>query len=139
MSAAISAKGVALKIGSTAVAEVTAINGLNLKLGTQEVTSHASTNGWKEFIATLKEFGCTLDINYVPTENTHKNAAGGLVYLLCNPPAGGQAFSIVWPDAGNTTWGPFNAYVTDFQPKAPVSGNLSASITLQGTGQPTLA
>jgi predicted secreted protein len=137
MSAAISAKGATLKVGATAVAEVKAVNGLNLKLDTVDVTSHASTGGWKEFITTLRDAGdVTLDINYVPTDVTQKNAAGGLLYLLTQGAV--QAFSIVWPNVAATTWS-FNGFVTAFQPKAPHDNTLTATVTIKATGAPTIA
>lgn len=137
MSNAISAKGTTLKIGSTAVAEVISINGMALKSDTVDVTNHASTGGWKEFIATLKDAGeVSLEISYVPTEATHKNTAGGLIYLLVQGTV--QAFSIVWPDTGTTTW-TFNGLVTQFSPSAPHDGKLSAAVSIKVSGAPTLA
>lgn len=137
MSNAIAAKGTQLKIGSTAIAEVLGINGLALKVDTVDVTSHASTGAWKEFIATLKDAGeVSLEISYVPTEATHKNASGGLLYLLTNMTT--QTFSIVWPDSGTTTW-TFDGIVTQFSPTAPHDGKLGATVAIKVTGQPTLA
>jgi predicted secreted protein len=121
------------------VAEVTAINP-SLKGGTQEVTSHQSPGNWKEFIATLKECGVTLDFNFVPTDDGQDASVG----LAADQAAGLlRAFSLVFPDNATeslkTRWGPLLAHVTDFQPKAPVSGALTASLTLQITGVPTIA
>jgi len=47
-------------------------------------------------------------------------------------------FQLVFPDVGATTWA-FAAYVTGFEPSAPVDDLLGASVTLKITGQPTLA
>lgn len=134
--AAIAAYGCILKIGSTAIAEVTKITPPALKLDTADVTSHGSTAGWREFIGTLKDGGeVTIDINYVPTAATHKNSAGGLIYLLSNATV--QAFSLLFSDSGATTW-TFNALVTGFKANAPVANALTASVTFKVTGQPTL-
>lgn len=135
--AAISAKGIKFKIGATEVAEVLTVNGLSVKQDTVDVTSHASTSNWREYIATLKDAGeVSLELNYVPTETTHKNASGGLLYLLAQGTK--QAFSIVFPDSGPTTW-TFDGFVTSFSPSAPHDGKLGLSVTIKATGAPTLA
>lgn len=137
MSAAISAKGAILKIGATAIAEVLTITGPGLKIDTVDVTSHVSAGSWKEFVPVLKEAGeVTFEINYVPTDATHKNAAGGLVYLLANMSS--QVFSLVWPDGGATTW-TFTGYVVGFAPSAAHDGILKAAVAIKITGSPTLA
>jgi hypothetical protein len=134
MSAAISAKGTTLKIGSTAIVEVLKITGPGLKVDTQDVTSHASTAAWKEFVPTLKEAGeVGFDINYVPSEATHKNASGGLVYLLANMSS--QTFNLVFPDT--TTW-TFTGFVVAFTVDAAHDGILKATCSIKITGQPTL-
>lgn len=134
---AIAAYGVTLKIGSTAIAEVTKIDFGGIKLDTVEVTNMASTGGWREYIATLLDGGdVTFDINYVPTAATHKYAAAGLLYILANTKAL-TTFSLVWSDSGLTTWG-FTAFVVTFKPGAAVDGKLQASVTLKISGQPTL-
>lgn len=136
MSAALAAFGTTLKRGAVAIAEVTKVDFPALKLDTVDVTSHASTGGWREFIGTLKDGGeFTADISYVPTSTTHKNAAGGLLNDLSAGTA--QTYSIVAPDVGATTW-TFSALVTGFKPTAPVDGKLGASVTFKVTGQPTL-
>jgi predicted secreted protein len=136
MSSAIAAYGCSLKIGATAVAEVTKIEPPALKLDTVDVTSHGSTGGWKEFVGTLKDGGqMVIDINYVPTAATHKNSSGGLIFLLANGTL--QAFSLVFSDVGATTW-TFSAFVVDFKASAPVDGKLSAVVTFKLSGQPTL-
>lgn len=122
------------------VAEVTSVT-FSLKSGTQEVTSHQSPNSQKEFIATLKEYSMTLDVNFVPTATSQSGAAGGGLasdmdsQLL-------RAFQLVYPDNATeslkTRW-PFQALVSDVQMKAPVSGALTGSLTFQGTGVETLA
>jgi hypothetical protein len=137
MSNAIAAYGCTLKIGATAIAEVTKIEPPALKLDTVDVTSHGSTAGWREFVGTLKDGGdLTCDINYVPTAATHKNAAGGLIYILANAIL--TTFSLVFSDSGATTW-TFTAYVVGFKASAAVGGALTAAVTFKLSGQPTLA
>lgn len=135
MSSAIAARTTVLKRGSTAVAEVTSLSCGGVKLDTVDVTAFGVA--WKEFVATIKDMGeVTININYVPTNATHKNASGGLLYDLDQATA--TTYSIVWPDSGGTTWS-FSAFVTNFAPTGSVGSALTAAVTLRPTGTPTLA
>lgn len=143
MSDAIAAKGTLLKIGDgatpenfTSVAEVVNIGGPALSMDPIEVTNQGSTDGWKEYIAGLKDGGeVSLDLNYIPTETTH-NATAGLINDLENGTV--RNFQLVFSDAGGTIWA-FPALVTGFEPSAPVDDKLAASVTLKVSGKPTLA
>ncbi len=144
MSDALSSFGTLLKVGDgatptenfTTIAEVRDISGPKLEQETEEVTSHGSPGGWKEYVGTLLSAGeVTFDLNFVPTEATH-NPSTGLIADLKNRVK--RNFQLVFPDASTTTWA-FTALVTGFEPDEPVAGSLSAAVTLQVTGQPTLA
>ena len=119
----------------TTIAEVMDISGPSLTLNTAEVTSHDS-GGWKETIGTILEGGeVSFDINFVPTNATHSEGSGLIADMLARTV---RNFQIVFPDSGSTTW-EFAALVTGFEPGAPVDGALTASVTLEITGEPTLA
>jgi len=141
MTNAIGSHGTMLKIGDggspetfATIAEVLDINGPNMTADTEEVTSQSST--WKEYIATVLDAGeVTFDLNFVPTDATHSYSAGLLKDFTSRTL---RNFQLVFPDSGSTTW-TFAAYVTAFQPSAPVNGKLGASVTLKISGQPTLA
>lgn len=141
--AALSATGTLLKIGDgggtesfTTIAEVTKIGGPKLKMETKDVTSHSSTGGWREFIATLLDAGeVSFSINFIPTGATHSQTSG-LLKDMKNKTK--RNFQVVFTDTGATTW-TFAAFVTSFEPDQPVDGALTASVTLKITGQPTLA
>ena len=143
VSAAVNAFGTLLKIGDggggevfTTIAEVQNISGPSLSLEMIDVTNHSSTAGWKERIGGLLDGGeVTFDINFQPTTSTHSYSAG-LVKDMVNRTK--RNFKIVFPDGSSTTW-TFSAFVSKFQSKAPVNGQLSASVSLMITGQPTLA
>lgn len=143
MTNAISAFGTLLQIGDggspetfTTIAEVQDISGPSFSLDTAEVTSHGSTGGWKEYIGTLLDGGeVSFDINFLPTETTH-GYASGLLKDMVNKTV--RNFQIVFPDAASTTW-TFAALITGFETSEPVGDQLSASVTLKITGQPTLA
>lgn len=130
------AYGTALKLDGTAFAQVTNISGPGLSLDTEDVTAHDSSGAWEEVVGTILRSGeITLDIVYDPVTATHKNAAGGLLYLLEQRTS--DEFTLVFSDAGSTTW-TFDAFVTGFEPDAPVDGALTASVTLKLTGDITL-
>jgi len=143
MTSAINSFGTLLKIGDaatpenfTTIAEVADIGGPGLKANTEDVTHHGSSGGWEEKIVTTLAAGdVKFDLNFQPVASTHSQTSG-LLRDMKNKTK--RNFQLVFPDTGNTTW-TFAAYVTGFEPKAPVKGKLSASVTLEITGQPTLA
>lgn len=142
MSDALSAIGTLLKIGDgagpevfTTIGEVGNISGPGLSTGVIDVTNHSSPDYTQEILAGLKSAGeVTFSINYIPTHATH-NATTGLIRDWKNRTK--RNFQLVWPDAGGTTWS-FAAYVTGFQPTAPVEDKLAADVTLTIAGAPTL-
>jgi len=138
----VAAYGTQLKLGDgaspevfTVIAQVTSIGGPNLEMDALDVTAHDSTAGWREFIGGLLSGGeVSLEINYDPVGGTH-DASTGLIAELEGRTI--SNYQLVFPDAATTTW-EFTALVTRFSPSAPVADKLTASITLQVSGQPTL-
>lgn len=129
------AYGTLLKLGGTTVAGVTNIGGPGLTLETIDVTNHSSASAWREFVGGLKDGGeISVDIVFDPVDATHRNASGGLLFLLTTRASG--SFSITFPQA--TVWS-FTAFVTSFEPSGAVADGLTASVTLKITGAPTLA
>jgi predicted secreted protein len=128
--------GTLLKRGGVTIAQVTNISGPGLSLDTVDVTSHDSAGGWEEVVGTILRSGeIKLDLVYDPNTATHKYAAGGMLSDLTLKIA--TAYTLVFPSTATVTWS-FNAFVTHFEPSAPVDGDLSATATLKITGQPTL-
>ena len=142
MTSAISSFGTLLQLGDGAsteafatIAEVLDISGPDLTLDTEEVTSHSSTDGWDEHVATILRGGeVTFDVNFVPAGATHSYAAGLLKDMTDRTL---RNFQLVLPDGDTTTWA-FSAYVTKFPLSAPVAGALRSSVTLLISGKPTL-
>ena len=131
------AYGTQFKRGAVAVAQISNISGPSMSLDTEDVTTHDSTGGWEEVVATILRSGeVTLEIVYDPAAATHKNAAGGVLADIIGRAS--TTYSIVFPDAANTTWS-FTAFCTGFEPGMPHDGALTASVTYKLTGQPTLA
>lgn len=116
------------------VAFVRDISGPNLSLDTIEVTHHASTGGWREYIAGLLDGGeVTLDLFIDLSQATQGNSTGLLSELTGRTVEG---FRITWPDASTAT---FNALVTSWEPGAVIDGALTGSSTLKITGAVTFA
>ena len=129
--------GTKFKRGAVEVAQVRNISGPSLSLDTEDVTSHDSTGGWEEVVATILRSGeVTLDLVYDPAAATHKNAAGGILADLVGRAS--TTYSIVFPDAAATTWS-FTAFCVGFEPSMPHDGALTASVTYKITGPLTLA
>lgn len=129
--------GTLLKRGATTVAGVKSVSGPGLALDTEDVTSHDSASGWEEVVGTILRSGeVSLDLVWDPNAATHKNTSGGLLYDLTSRTS--TTFSIVYPSTTPVTW-TFTAFVTGFEPGAPVDGALTATVKLKITGAPTLA
>lgn len=143
MTDTISSFGTLLKIGDaatpevfTTIAEITDIAGVTLATATEDATNHSSPGGFEEKIPTTLSVGpVKFSINFLPTGLTHSYSTG-LIKDWINKTK--RNFKLVFPDTGATTW-LFAAYVTDVGIKAPVKGKLAADVTLDITGQPTLA
>lgn len=125
--------GTVLKRSGAVVAAVRNLSGPSISLDTSDVTTHDSAGGWREFIATLIDAGeVTLELVWDPDNASHNNVRGDLVARTS------QTYSIEWPDVSPAVF-TFVAFVTAFQPEAPVDGELSASVTLKITGAVTFA
>jgi hypothetical protein len=135
--------GTLLKIGDggateafTTVASVLDISGPGLSLDTDDITNHSSTGGYEEVIPTIIRTGeLSFEVNFDPADDTQDYPAGLLKDLTDKTK---RNFKLVFPDSAATEW-LLPAYVTSFEPAAPVGGKLSASVVLKVTGQPTLA
>jgi predicted secreted protein len=132
--------GVLLKRGDgataeafTTVAELIGLSGPGLSLDTVESTHTESTGANKEYIAGLKDAGeISADLNFLPANATHTGLiADQTARTLRN-------FQIVWPDTATTTWS-FSAYVTNYEPAAPLEDRMTASVSLKISGVPTFS
>ncbi|KAA3645337.1 MAG: outer capsid protein Hoc [Chloroflexi bacterium] len=113
------------------IAEVLDISGPGEELRTEESTNHSSVDGAVERTATLLDSGeITYDVNLDPSGVTHTNLRTDMRNRTL------RNFQQIFPDTANTQVD-FAAYVTKFQPSAPVEGVLKASITLSISGPTT--
>ncbi len=114
-----------------AIAEVKDIKPFKLKAETKETTHHGSAGGWRTFKATLIEGGeCTFKINFLPGNAGHSFATGLAADLINRVQ---RNFQLTLPDADDTGY-QFAAFVTQFDPDAPVEGILETDVTLKITG-----
>lgn len=140
--AARSAFGTLLKIGDgattetfTTIAEIKDIKG-DFSLDTEEVTSHSSTDGWVERIATLLDGGkLKIKANWVSGHATQSYSTGVLKDKVNRTL---RNFQLVIPAASTTTW-TIPAYVTGFKFELPVKGAQELELELTISGKPTLA
>ncbi len=135
--------GVLLKRGNaaspevfTAIAELFNLSGPSLGLDTVETTHTQSTSAYRERIAGLLDAGeVSAEVNFLPADATQTEAAGILLDMKNRTL---RNWEIIWTDAGPTTW-TIAAFVTSFEPSAPIEDRMTASITLTLSGKPTLA
>ena len=106
-----------------------------------EIRIDEDTRGYKIKTSFLEKVGglldggeITLDLNFVPTGATHKEAVGGLLYNMTQRTV--DNYKLIFPD---TTYWIWPCLVTGFTPESPVEGKLGAAVTLTVAGEPTLA
>lgn len=115
-------------------AQITNISGPGLSLDTEDVTSHDSDGQWEEVVGTILRSGeVTMDLVFDPAGATHADLLTDLAARTLI-----TTFHIQWSDDAPTTWD-FKAFVTGFEPSAPVGGALTAVVKFKLSGQPTLA
>lgn len=114
-----------------AVANVSDINPPGIEREALDVTAHDSPNGYMEYIGGLKNGGeVSITVNYDPSAHDE------LVADMDDPDP--INYRITWPTAVGGSW-EFSAVMTGFSPAAPVDDKLSAEITFQVSGKPTLS
>jgi hypothetical protein len=133
--AAKAAFGATLSRNGNIIAELTKIGHPKISLDTKEVTSHQSTNNYKEYIGTLKDGGeVSIEGNFIAGDT---NGQIGLVTDL--EAATVQSFVLTFPTSVIATW-TFSALVTAFEVgDMETDGTLTFSTTLRITGKPTIA
>ena len=138
MSSALVGKGTILNWDTADVAELTSISGPTESMDPIEVTSHDSTDSYREFLAGLKAGGdISMEGNLLPSDTN------GQVAMYADFQAGSKkAFKIKFPGwTASTQEYPEidgNGYVTAFAPSFPHDGKISFSATIKVDGKPTV-
>jgi hypothetical protein len=142
--------GAALKIGDgaspeafAAIANVKSISGPGRTAEIVDTTHLGSTGGYREKRPHLKDSGViSAEMSFDPNHATHKNAAGGLIYIFENRLL--KNFLLDWTgcvDASGTamTWGElFAGYVTNLSQSTPMDDLVTMSLEITLTGASTL-
>lgn len=125
-----SAMGTKLKKGTTAIAELTSIGGLDLSADTIETTTLDSADGYRTFTQGLKDGGeVSISGYFDPVEHDG---------LLDDFNSGTAAnYTIEFPAALGAKWD-FSGVVTAYSTSAEMEDNISFEATLKVSGKPTL-
>lgn len=112
----------------TAIANVTSFSGPEMERDTYDTTAHDSPNQYREFVGGLINAGeFSIEVNYDPADHDT------LVEDFEDDVARG--YRLTFP--GGAMW-EFQAWLTGFAAEAPVDDKLSAELTFQLTGKPTI-
>jgi predicted secreted protein len=115
------------------VGEITAINGFEITRDWIDATHSESPQGWREFIAGLKdggEFSC--ELNFVP------GSTGTTLLLAQFDKDTLSACEIYIPTSPAYEW-TLNAGLSGFGFDAPIDDKMSNAVTFKVSGKPTLA
>ncbi len=126
--------GTTIKKGTTVIALLTSIDGLNLKSDTVETTALDTTGGYKTFLPTIKDAG-EVAISGHFDYTAHEGFLTDFEAMTT------QAYTIEFPDkltTTGTTWS-FSAVVTDYHTSAALGALVKFDATLKVSGKPTLA
>jgi len=124
------AHGTTLTLGSSTVAELTNISGPSVSVDPIDVTSHDTSDKFREFVAGLKDGG------EISVEGNLISSTQGNV-ILSNIASGSVVAVVITFPSGIT----FTAqgFATGFEPGAPHDDKLSFTATIKITGKPVLA
>ncbi|RUS41839.1 phage tail tube protein [Cohnella sp. AR92] len=129
---AVRAVGTQLLFGTTPVAELSSIGGLELSADTIDVTSLDSDGGYRQFIGGFKDAGEVSISGFFNPEDDGQAA----VYAAFESGAT-QSCKIVFPASLGASW-EFSAVVTGFSTSAELEDAVSFEGTLKVSGKPTL-
>ena len=120
--------GTKLKKGTTEIASLTSIGGLNISADTIETTT-LDSDGWRTFIGGLKDAGEVPLSGYFIKE--HKTFVEDLEVGTVGE------YSIEFPPSLGASW-TFNAIVTAFSTNTELEDAIGFEATLKVSGKPTL-
>lgn len=125
--------GTTLTWNSQAVAEITNITPPSMSADTIDITNMASTNGFREFTAGLRDGGdVKIDVNFYPGDTN------GQAAMYTDFVAGTSRTAVITlPAAMGATW-TFTGIISAYESEAPLDDKVSASITLKVSGVPVL-
>ena len=108
------------------------IEGPSLTCETIDSTTHDESTGYRSHIEGLRDSGdLTMEIAYDPAAASH-------AWIHATGRGTTKLYKLTFPDAAPTTW-QFSAIVTNFTPKMPVDGLMTADVTFKVTTNVTEA
>ena len=115
----------------TSLGEVTSISPPPMTRDIIDATHMESVDGWREFIAGLKDGGeMSVDLNFVPGSATTATLVAMQTEIVP------RRARLTFPDG--TDWG-FNLFCTGMSPAVPVDDKMTATATFKITGEPDFA
>lgn len=132
--------GIALQMADSSgnnFATIAEMKDFNMTLSAQieDSSAHNASAPARTKVPTLLNFGpIEFPVNWVPTAATH-NPTTGILYVWKNRQE--RLFRVVFPNGG-PTWSGY-AVVENVKIGGPVAGLLAGSVTMQGSGDWTLA
>jgi len=121
--------GTTLKIGGTLIGKVTNIGGPSMSKETVDTTSFDNTDGYRSFIAGLKDAG-TLTFTLMFDKTVYSTLKAAFEDNTA------KAIEITLPDATKLT---FNGYVTELPLTVPTEDKVTCDVTVKISGAVTLA
>ncbi len=120
----------------TKVAEVLSVGGPTVNRDVIEATHTDSLDNYKEFLSGLTDGGeVTVTMNFLPGDGTQDESTGlmgdFLVQTLRN-------YRIAFPTSPVVNW-TFAAFLTGFEPDAPIDDRMTATATFKLSAKPTIA
>jgi hypothetical protein len=117
---------------SNTVAQITKINGIEIKVGSIDTTTHQSADGYKESIPGLKEAGDVSLEGYLKPDDTN-----GQIAMLGDLNSGAiRSGAINFPASTGCSW-QFSSYITGLKiGDAETEGAIPFSATIKITGKP---
>lgn len=125
------ANGTVFKLGSTTISEITSVSGPNMSADTLDVTTHGSTDKYREFIQGLRDGG------EITVEGMFGTSSSATIIAQLNSSSTVTA-TIDLPTSPSTSRFTASVICTGFSTEAPVDGVIPFTANFKVTGKPTL-
>lgn len=125
------ANGTIFKLGSTTISEITSVSGPNFSADSIDVTTHGSTDKYREFIQGLRDGG------EITVEGMFTTSSSNTIVTQLNTSATVTA-TIDLPTSPSVSRFTASVICTGFSTEAPVDGVIPFTANFKVSGKPTL-
>ena len=125
------ANGTIFKLGSTTISEITSVSGPNFSADSIDVTTHGSTDKYREFIQGLRDGG------EITIEGMFTTSSSNTIVTQLNTSATVTA-TIDLPTSPSVSRFTASVICTGFSTEAPVDGVIPFTANFKVSGKPTL-